>query len=317
MIFEDFECLKGDVDSLIEFHKNIAIKCIQENSHDGMITASENWKSLERYKNKINELLDEYDSIIAESTDECSYKNETEDIDDDFTGLRNFTFTDPIQIKLLGQIYEVNKSWREALIILCEELIKKQTNKFKDFDKNEVFKGRKRVYFSYNAKDLTSNTKKLSNGLYVELNLSANDIAKRCCDVVEQCGYNLDDIKFKVEWKEQSQEIKKIEKKLENKSEIKLPPKHSSVHIPRDLFEAIVNEIINYGNKNNVEFFNPRKISLDMNDLIISQSCYASTYHVVINLVNYLIDCKLVEKIEKGKYTVKNNRLIKDWFDKL
>ena len=313
MIFEDFECLKGDVDSLIEFHKNTAIKCIQDNNHEGMTNSSERWKSLERYKNKINELLDEYDSIIAEEIEEAYNEKKEEDTNDDFMGMRNFTYTDPIQIKLLDQICDVNKSWREALIIVCEELVKKRPDKFKNFDKMDVFKGRKRVYFSYNPKDLTPNNRQLSNGMYVELNLSANDIAKRCCDVVEQCGYSVDEIKFKVEWKESPQELQNVKTRQYNNSEIKLPPKHASVHIPKVLLESIIDEIINYGNKNKTEFFNPRKISLAMTDEIISQSGYASPYHVVNKLVNYLIDCKLVDKIEKGKYIVKDNKLLSDW----
>ena len=310
-IFEDFECLIGDVQGFIELHKENVIKCNQVNDFDGIIIATERCKGLERYKNKITEMLEEYDSIISEELDEASdAKGET---DSDFIGMRNFTYADPLQIKLLGKVYDVKKSWKETLILVCEELIKKRPDKFKGFDKMDIFKGRTRVYFSYNPNELSHDNEQLSNGLYVELNLSANDKAKRCCDVVEQCGYSVNDIKFKVEWKETSQEVKKVEKGLGNSTEIKLPPKHSSVHISKALFEIIIDEIINYGIKNKTDFFNPRKISLAMNDVIISQSGYAVAYHVVNKLVNYLMDCKLVDKIEKGKYIVKDNKLLSDW----
>lgn len=96
--------------------------------------------------------------------------------------------------------YDTHGNWQEVLTIVCEELIKKCPDKFRNFDKNDIFKGRERNYFSYKPEELRK-ARKLSNGLYVETNLSANSIARLCCNILEQCGYNYDDLKFKIEYK--------------------------------------------------------------------------------------------------------------------
>lgn len=309
MIIDDFECLKTDVDSLIDYYKAEAKRCIDENCREDMHLALDKWESLCRYKQKIEEILDEFDSLFVEQVEEQEQSQE----DEEFVGLQNFTFAEPLQIKLLNNYYDVNRNWREVLITVCEELIKKHPEKFSTFDKNSVFKGRKRSYFSYNPKELTENNRKLSNGLYVEMNLSANSIARICYNILEQCGYNSDELKFKIEYKQQEPEKNYKIKTAGKDSEIKLPPKYSSVHIAKELFQKIIDEIISSIKDNESGVFNPPKISEKLKDIIVSESDYAVPYHVVNKITNYLVDCKLVEKVSNGKYAIRDLHTLKSW----
>lgn len=314
MIIEDFECLKTDIDSLIDCYKAEAKRYIDENCHEGMLSASDKWESLCRYKQKIEEMLDEFDSIFVEQDEEEKEQGEE---DEDFVGLQNFTYTEPLQIKLFNNYYNVNRNWREVLITVCEGLIKRHPDKFSNFDKNDAFKGRTRVYFSYNPEELTKNNRKLSNGLYVEMNLSANQIARICYNLLEQCGYNPEELKFKIESKEQNSEKNNKLNSVSKDTEIKLSPKYSSVHITKELFQKIIDEIVSSIKDSENSVFNPVKVSDKLKNIIISESVYAVPYHVVNKIINYLIDCKLVEKISNGKYVVKDLQVLKNWVNNI
>lgn len=312
MIIEDFECLETDIDSLIDYYKTEAKKYIDQNSWGDIRLASDKCESLNRYKQKIEEILDEFDSLFIEEVD----KKEQAKDDEEFVDIQNFSYTNPLQIKMFNNYYDTHRNWRDVLILVCEELIKRCPEKFKNFDKNDAFKGRKRSYFSYKPEELRE-PRKLSNGLYVEMNLSANSIARICCNIIEQCGYNSDELKFKIEDKQQ--DIDRIyNTKIETKnSEVKLPPKYSSIHIAKDLLKKIIEEMILSVKENESRIFNPPMIAEKLKDLIVSESDYAVPYHVVIKITNYLVDCKLVEKISNGKYAIKDLRILKSWMENI
>jgi hypothetical protein len=311
MIIDDFECLKTDIDSLIDFYKTEAKRYIDENYRDGILLAFDKMDSLLRYKQKIEEMLDELDSIFAEQTVDEQEQNKE---DEDFVEIQNFTYAEPLQIKLFNNYYDVNRNWRKVLVTVCEELIKKHPEKFITFDKNPAFKGRTRSYFSYNPEDLIE-SRKLTNGLYVEMNLSANRIAHICYNLLEQCNYNPEELKFKIEYEEQDADRNNKSKDISKDSEIKLSPKYSSVHISKELFQEIINEIISNITGNETAVFNPVRVSEKLKDIITSKSIYTIPYHVVNKIINYLVDCKLIEKYSKGKYTVKDVNLLKNWLN--
>lgn len=322
MIFEDIECLKEDINSLKSSYKEQAKKLIDEEKYNESKSLTDRCKDLDRFKIKIEEMTEELDSIIDEEMDlKCEESNSKDN--DDFVEIRNFTFTDPIQMKLFDKIYDIKGNWRDVLIMVCEELINRNPDKVKDFDKNEAFKGRTRVYFSYDPNNLTNQNRKLSNGLYVELNMDNNDVVKRCRQALEQCGYNAEEIKFKVERKKEGIEDETGKESIEiekNNDEIKLPKKYSGIHIKKELFSSIINEIIVFQINNNTNYVSPVKIKEKMNDIIIKNTNYSMSYHVVSNIFKYLLDCKLIDNFpgtKKGKYIIKDEKLLKKWVDSI
>jgi hypothetical protein len=175
------------------------------------------------------------------------------------------------------------------------------------------------IYLSYDVNRLTKNNRKLSNGLYVELNLSANDIVKRCRDILKQCGYNPDEIKFKVEWDNESyQKETDIPVIKKSDSEIKLSNKYASIHVTKELFRTVVNDIIDFENIYSMNYINPVKIKERLKEKIVSDSNYSSPYHVIINIFKYLLDCKLIENMpntKKGKYLLKDKNVLQNWLE--
>lgn len=322
MIFEDIECFKEDIDSLKRSYKEQAKNLIDEEKYNDSKNFTDRCKDLDRFKIKIEEMTEELDSIIDEEMDLKCEDNNFEN-NDDFIEIRNFTFTAPIQIKLFDKILDIKGNWRDVLVMVCEEMIKRNPDKVKEFDINESFKGRTRDYFSYDSNKLTKQHRKLSNGLYVELNMDNNDIVKRCRQALEQCGYNPEEIKFKVERRKEEKQDENCKESIEiekNNDEMKLSRKYSSIHIKKDLFISIVNEILSFQKNNNTNYISPVKIKEKMNTTIIENTNYSMSYHVVSNIFKYLIDCKLIDNFpntKKGKYIIKDENLLKQWADNI
>lgn len=86
------------------------------------------------------------------------------------------TYFKPTLFRFKQNEYEVN-SWRDFLRDLCLRLYKLEKEIILSFPNRKEFFGRKRNYFSKNKSDLTCGGK-INTNLYVELNLSANDILK-------------------------------------------------------------------------------------------------------------------------------------------
>lgn len=321
MILDDFECLKLDIDSLKKYYNEQAKNFIDKDDDDGLKDCMGKRKDINRFMSKIDDMLEEFDSIIAEEIEDIGTL-QSNDTDNGFAEIRNFTFTTPLQMKMLDKIYDINGNWRDLLVIVCEELIRKRPDRFKNFDKNPVFQGRKRVYFSYDPKNLTYNHRKLSNGLYVELNLSANDIVKRCRDILEQCDYNPDDIYFKVEWNKDDKlfEGGKTESKIvKTDNEIMFPREYGSLHISKVLFTKVIDEILKYQIKYNSDFINPMRIKDILNDIILDESNYSVPYHVIGNIFKFLTDEGLLDNYpgtKKGKYIIKDEKGIENFVAK-
>lgn len=320
MIFEDIECLKEDINSLKGSYKEQAKKLIDEDKYNESRNFTDRCKDLDRFKIKIEQMTEELDSIIDEEMDLKGEENISEN-EDEFIEIRNFTFTNPIQMKLFDKVYDIKGNWRDVLVMVCEELLKKNPEKVNDFDTNEAFKGRTRVYFSYDPNKLTTQHRKLSNGLYVELNMDNNDMVKRCRDVLKQCGYNPEQIKFKVERKNQEKQDQNDKEDIEiekSNEELKLSQKYGGIHIKKELFDNIINEILIFQKDNNTNYISPVKIKEKMNNTIIENTNYSMSYHVVCNIFKYLLDCKLIDNFpntKKGKYVITDENLLKQWAD--
>ena len=89
-----------------------------------------------------------------------------------------------------GAKYEVH-SWKDMLIRLVNLLYASHSI---DFEKVLTLKGRKRPYFTYNANELRAPQKISNTNIFVETNLSANNIVKICFDLLAIFGYTQEDL---------------------------------------------------------------------------------------------------------------------------
>lgn len=317
MIIEDFECLKEDIADLEKNYRekwNDILNKNEINDYDAIKEKINNSidkaRDIKLFKDKISDFQDEFNSLIKEETEDSN-----NNVIDEFVDRDNFTFTDPMQIKLFDKTIDVNKSWRVVLTTVIEEMIKLKPDIVKHFDQNDVLKGRKKGYFSYNENDLRT-PYKLSNGLFVETNLSANFIAVLCRRIVSECGYDPKLLKYKtVDTKDESSE-KEADIICDKNDEIKLPSKYASIHITKDLFKTIVNEIVNYDTNYNEQYIIPSKLSEGLRDIIIKNSTYSLPYHVIINIIQYLKDCHFIENYpgtKRGKYILKDKNALNMW----
>jgi len=114
--------------------------------------------------------------------------------DDDFSGFSHTATTGIYHSRVLdgftmfGRRVEVS-NWSEMLVRVCEILILKNPYTVAQFDKYEDLNPMGSFYFSYNQNRIKGSPRKLSNGLWVELNRTPDDIVMLCKKVLELCGY--------------------------------------------------------------------------------------------------------------------------------
>lgn len=80
--------------------------------------------------------------------------------------------------------------WKDILIKICDLMSSMHRN---NFERVLNLQGRKRPYFSKNANELRIPEKINSTDIFVDVNLSANGIAKMCRDVLSLFGYSKED----------------------------------------------------------------------------------------------------------------------------
>lgn len=105
---------------------------------------------------------------------------------------KSYTGKSIIAFSFINKQYKVH-TWKDLLIQLVNVLYKLHSA---DFNKVLNLKGRKRPYFSYIEKDLRA-PKKISNtNIFVETNLSANNIVRICRDLLKIFGYSKDALRI-------------------------------------------------------------------------------------------------------------------------
>lgn len=91
-----------------------------------------------------------------------------------------------------GTQYKV-RSWKDLLMAMCDILIKTHST---EFEKVLNIRGRKRPYFTRNSNELRIPQEVNETGVFVETNLSANNIVKICLDMISIFGYSEDELKI-------------------------------------------------------------------------------------------------------------------------
>jgi hypothetical protein len=116
------------------------------------------------------------------------------DTDDDFSGFGMsaevgiYSSRTPAKFSMFGRKVDV-RDWADMLVKVCEILILKNPYTVAQFDKYHDLNPLGNTYFSYSQGEIQHVAKKLSNGLWIELQRSPDDIVMLCKKILELCGY--------------------------------------------------------------------------------------------------------------------------------
>lgn len=315
VVNDDFNWLIEDITQYNSIIKEKRKDCIDADLIDEEEELKQKYLDIKKLIEKVENLRLEYVSLFKEEAKE----KETNDRINNFIELSDWTDTNPEVILLFGKKYSV-KFWRDILVVMLEELLKSNPGFIDKIDQLEEFKGRTRLYFTYDDSLIDKKLyKQLSNGLYVMVNSNANSIMSLCKRILKASGNDED--KLKILSLQESKQIIKENVKLEtdNNGKIKLPKNYGSISIDTDIFKQIVNSIIDRKAVYNTDYISPRKIVEKFDDIILNKTKYTISYPVIINIINYFIDFRLIDNYpgtKKGKYIVVDDSSLKSWLDK-
>jgi hypothetical protein len=105
--------------------------------------------------------------------------------------------TKPKSMTLLGKTYSVS-SWNELYVKVCEIMLLREPYIMARFNKDSEFNTGERTNFSYIESEILYNRKRLSNGLWIETNKSADDCYRSSRRILEKCGYKPDLLTIKI-----------------------------------------------------------------------------------------------------------------------
>lgn len=314
IIKDDFNWLIEDMEQQRKILQDEMIKFVKEDDFSKFDDYRGTREDLEKLIEKIESIRKEYISIIKgeETSKKCIN-------DEEYNYLDDWGNTVPAELLLFGKKYEVS-FWRDILLILIDELYKKDKELVNKLTDNEEFRGRKRIYFTYNKNLIDERFyNRTYYGLYVMTNASANTIYDICVKVLRFSGYSEDDLKIKIRgnFEEKNSKTVKIEKDNQD-NVIKLPREYASITINRDLFKTIIYSIINRKEEYGTDYIESRKIVEKFEAPILLKTNYTISYHVVINIIKFLKDSQFIDNYEgtkKGKYIVIDDNSLKTWVD--
>ena len=104
-----------------------------------------------------------------------NYSDYIVDCDIPYGLYEDFTHKCPAAFSISGNKFEA-RQWKDVLILTCEELTKKDDQKFLGFCTDPSMQGKKANYFSNNSKGMRKPVKLSNLDVYIETNMSANQI---------------------------------------------------------------------------------------------------------------------------------------------
>ena len=107
----------------------------------------------------------------------------------------------PVSITLFGKTYVVN-SWSDIYIKVCEIMLLLEPFTIATLDKDEELNPRGEVNFSYTESEITSERKRLANGLWIKMHNEVQTCANTCRKIIEKCGYQSDSLTIDYKEKE-------------------------------------------------------------------------------------------------------------------
>lgn len=99
-----------------------------------------------------------------------------------------FTHKKPVAFSFKQKIYMVS-NWRKMLILMCELLCTENKNLFLSFASDKTLQGKKMPRFTQDKSKLRVFEKVKGSDIFIELNLSANDIRKEILAMLKK--YNI------------------------------------------------------------------------------------------------------------------------------
>ncbi|GEM_PF-1794818 len=312
---DDFNRTIEDMTQYNNIIKDKLQQCVEEDRMDDIDKFKEKYKDIKKLIEKVEKLKAEFISLVSEEDE----KNQEINLKEGYDDLTDWSYTNPEEILLFGKKFEV-KCWTEVLLKLIEEIGEKNKNFITNIDKINEFRGRKRVYFTYDDSNIEKRFyKQLPNGLYVLVNISANAIVSLCRKVLKIAGFSESDLKIKVNQKSKPSVIEKIRVDVDiSKRTIQLPKKYGGTTLDKEIFKKIVYSILNRKEEYGTDYIEPKEIAKKFENEIISKTNYATSYHVIINIINYLKDFRLIDNYEgtkRGKYVVVDNESLKMWIE--
>lgn len=108
--------------------------------------------------------------------------------------IRDYSHKSIILFQFQGRTYHV-KNWKNMLLEVGSVIHKIHGDQFSQVLR---LRGRKRLYFSKDPRDLFRGVKIPGTDIYAEVNLSANSIVKMCRDLIGLFGYSADDFSIEI-----------------------------------------------------------------------------------------------------------------------
>jgi len=189
---------KGEYEKIPEFTEYAKeIKAIQDKI-DSLVENLETGDSIEVVEEK------EYTAKVLPNYEEYQVDNLIEhNLYEDFTHKRPFSF------KLLNRAYNV-KTWKDMLLIFCEELYDKDKSKFESMILKPNMQGKRRKYFSKNPDELREKSRlKMNNSdIWIETNLSGNSIRNFIIKILKEYNLKITDVTvyFRADYSELNKE---------------------------------------------------------------------------------------------------------------
>ena len=165
-------------------------------------------KMLKSYVETINSFLDEYSSKDGKD-EENTYENEevirqgerrdysAYDVDDKvaYDLFTHVTYKRPAAFRFKGHKYQV-QTWSGMLTAVCGLLCKENKAIFASFPDDKSMQGKRSMRFSTSKANLRVGVLIRNSGVYVETNLSANEVRKTILAMLDKYGISSDEMRI-------------------------------------------------------------------------------------------------------------------------
>lgn len=163
----------------------------------------------------------------------------------------DFTYKKPAAFAINGKKYYARK-WQDLFIKTCEILVELNSEKFRAFTNDDMIQGRTRKYFSFDGRDIKKPKKIKGTNVFVETNLSANNIRNIIVNMLER--YNIPKSQYQIYLSKDLSALHIDDNSSTRKSE-KVEDTDEDYHIQKDDVLDIHEE--NKSNNNSVYQNNP------------------------------------------------------------
>lgn len=203
-ISESLQLLKEMIASTMEDINDKMNKAFENRDFKNVQKYSDLAEQTYAYEKKIEEiinLIDIENNTIENDTDEeiekrtiPNYEDYIVDHNIEHTLYENFTHKRPFAFKIGQEKLIEIKTWQEMFVRTCEYLIEIDEEKFLSFENSSHMNGKKNKYFSKNPY-LLRNPVSIMDKIYIETNLSSNDIRNKIIKILKKYDIKINEYK--------------------------------------------------------------------------------------------------------------------------